>query len=122
MKILGLTKNYFKNIAEENISQEFRLKNTDKTRNNLIEKIKQNELITKKYKKICKILNYTDHLLILASTVTGCVSISGFASLVDTPVATASSVVGINFFEITAVIKKHKSISKKKRNMIKQYY
>ena len=119
MKILGLTKNYFKNIAEENISQEFRLKNT---RNNLIEKIKQNELITKKYKKICKILNYTDHLLILASTATGCVSISGFASLVNTPVATASSAVGINFFEVAAVIKKHKSISKKKRNMIKQYY
>ena len=35
-----------------------------------------------KYKKTHKYLNYVDHLLILASTVTGCVSISAFVSLV----------------------------------------
>ena len=31
---------------------------------------------SKKYKKICKYLNYVEHLLILVSTVIGCVSIS----------------------------------------------
>ena len=31
--------NYFKKMAEENISQEFTLKNIDETRNYLIEKI-----------------------------------------------------------------------------------
>ena len=31
-------------MAEENISQEFRLKNIDETRNYFLEKIKQNEL------------------------------------------------------------------------------
>ena len=38
------------------------------------------------YKKTYKYLNYVEHLLILVSTVTGCVSISAFASLVCVPV------------------------------------
>ena len=38
-------------MSEENISQGFRLKNIDETRNYLTEKINQNELISKKYKK-----------------------------------------------------------------------
>ena len=69
-------------MAEENISQEIRLKNTDETRNYFLEKIKQNELMSKKHKKVCTTLNYIEHFLILASTITGCVSISAFASLV----------------------------------------
>ena len=47
------THNYFKNIAEENISQEFRLINIDETRNHLVEEIEQNELMSKKHKKDC---------------------------------------------------------------------
>ena len=42
--------------------------------------MKHHELIIKKHKKAYKILSYTEHLLNLASTVTGCVSISAFAS------------------------------------------
>ena len=34
--------NYFKNMVEENISQEFRLKNLDKTRSYFLEEIEQN--------------------------------------------------------------------------------
>ena len=63
-------------------SLEFRLKRIDETRNYLIEEIKNNDLISEKYKKTCKHLNYVEHLLILVSTVTGCVSISAFASIV----------------------------------------
>ena len=36
-----------------------------------------------------------ERLLILASAVTGCVSISVFASIVDNPVGVASSAVGL---------------------------
>ena len=41
LKILGLTKiyNYFKNMAEVNISREFRLKNIGERRNYLTEEI-----------------------------------------------------------------------------------
>ena len=60
-------------MKEENISQEFRSKEIDKNRNYFTEETKQNELISKKHKKFCKILDYTEHLLIVASTVTGLV-------------------------------------------------
>ena len=63
--------NYFKNIADENISQEFRLKYIDETRNNVTEEINRNELISKKHKKVCTTLNYIEHFLILGSTITG---------------------------------------------------
>ena len=66
-------------MAGENISQEFRLKNIDEARNYFLEEIKQNEL---RCKKACKTLNYFEHSFILASTITGCISISAFASLI----------------------------------------
>ena len=42
----------------------------------------QNKLISKKHKEVCIVLNYNDHLLIVISSITGCVFISAFASLV----------------------------------------
>ena len=54
-------------------------------------------------------------MLILASTITGCVSVSAFASSVDIPVAITSFAVGINICAITAGIKKYKSMIKKKK-------
>ena len=42
-------------MFEENISQEFRLKNIDERGNYFIEEIKQNELMSKKDKKVRKI-------------------------------------------------------------------
>ena len=56
-------------MVEENLSQEFRPKNTNKTRNYLIEEINLNELINKKHKKVCRTLNYVALFLILASTI-----------------------------------------------------
>ena len=54
-------------------------------------------------------------MLILVSTVTGCVSISAFASLVTIPEIITSSAVGIKIFTINAGIKNYKSIIKKKK-------
>ena len=68
-------------MVEENTNQEFRLKNMDKTRNYFLKEIEQNELISRKHKKVGTTLNYIEHFLILASTITDCVSISAFASL-----------------------------------------
>ena len=47
-------------MSEENISQEFRLKNIDDTRNYLTEEISQNELMSKKHKKAYRVLNYIE--------------------------------------------------------------
>ena len=51
--------------------------------------------MSKKYKKTCKYLNHVEHLLILASPITSCVSVSVFALLVCVPVGITSSAVGI---------------------------
>ena len=99
----------------EEASLEFRARKIDETRNYLLDEINHNDLIIEKCKNTCKYLNYVEHLLILVSTVTGCISISAFASLVSVPVGIISSVVGINICAITAGIKKYKSIIKKKK-------
>ena len=103
-------------MAEENIGQKFRLTEIDKTRNYFIDEIKQNDLISKTHKKIGKTLDYIEHLLILVCTVTGCGSISAFASLVDISVGVASFLITIKTSIITALIKKYKSIIKKKKH------
>ena len=78
------------------------------------QEINQNELISKKHKKVCKIISYIEELLSLASTVTGCVSISAF-SLVFLLVDMASSEVGIKICVTTVVIKKYKSVITKQK-------
>ena len=100
----------------EEASLEFRLRKIDETRNYLLDEIKHNDLMSEKYKKTCKYLNRVEHLLILASIVTGWVSISAFASLVCIPVGITSSAVGIKVCgTVAAGIKKCKSIIKKKK-------
>ena len=97
------------------MSQEFKFKNIDKTRNYFLEEIKENELMSRKDKKVCTTLNYTEHFLILVSTITRCISISAFASLLGIPIGITSSVVGLNICAITAGIKKYKPVIKKKK-------
>ena len=75
--------------------------------------------MSKNPKKFCRVLNYIDHVLILASTITGCVSIFAFASLVGFPILITSSTIGLIFCVTTAGMKKHRSIIKKKRSMTK---
>ena len=103
-------------MSEENISQEFRLENVDETRNYFIKEINQNELMSKKHKKVCRVLIYIEYILILISTVTRWVFIADFASLVGISVGIASSAIALKICGITAVIKKYKSIIKKKKH------
>ena len=71
--------------------------------------------MSRKYKMIGKYLNHVEHLLILASKLTGCVSISAFASLVAIPVGISSTAVEIKVSAITGGTKMYKSIIKKKK-------
>ena len=59
--------------------------------------------------------NYIEHFYILATAITGCISISAFASLVGIPIRITSSEVGLKACAITAWINKYKSIIKKKK-------
>ena len=94
------------------------MKNIDEIRNCFIKEINQNELMSKKNKKMFKLFSYIEHLLILVSTVTGCISISAFPSLGCIPIGIASSAIGLKLCAITVGIKKYKS-KKKKRSLIK---
>ena len=85
-------------MTEKNINEEFTLKYIDEERNYSIEEIDQNELIS----KVCWVLNYIEHLLILVSTVTGCVFISDFVSLFGISVGITSSTIGLKIYSITA--------------------
>ena len=112
--------NYFKSKAKENISQNFRLKNIDyskntkNTTNYLNEEINRDELMSKKHKKVCTALNYIEHFLILSSTITGCISISDFASFICIQIGITSSATGLKICAITAAIKKYKTKIKNK--------
>ena len=58
------------------------------------------------------VLNYIEHSPILFLTVTGCVSISAFALLIDIPIGITCFVVVLKICKIIARIKKYKSIIK----------
>ena len=91
-------------MLEENISQESRLKNMYEARNYFIKEINQNDLMSNQQKKICMAVNYIEHLLISTPALTGCVSISAFASLVGISIGITSSAVGLEICAITAQI------------------
>ena len=97
-------------MAEKNISQELRLKNTDERRNYLIEEINRNEFKTKKHKKICATLNYIKHFFIFSSSNTGCASISLFVSLVSAPIGITGLAIRLKMCAVSAEIKRYKSI------------
>ena len=60
-------------------------------------------------------MNYIGHWFIAISTITGCISISAFASLVGIPTGIASSTIRLKMCVITAGIKKYNSIINKKK-------
>ena len=102
-------------MSQENLSQKFILKYMDKIRNYFLEEIEKNGLMSRKHKSVCKIVNYIEHFLILASKITGYISISAFGSLFGISIGITSSAIGLNICAIAAEVKKHKSIIKKKK-------
>ena len=55
--------------------------------------------MSKECKKVCTTLNFIEYFLILASTFTGLVSISSFASLVGIPIECTSFAIGLKFVQ-----------------------
>ena len=96
------------------------MKNIDEVRNYFLEETKQimNWWVTK-YKKVIATLNYFEYVLILASTIAGCISTSVFASFIDFLIWITSSTIGLKICAITSGTKKYKSIIEKTQSMIK---
>ena len=63
--------------------------------------------MSKNHKKVYRVSNYVEHFLIIISTVTGCVSISVFASVVGIPIGIMSSAIGLKICVLAAGIKKY---------------
>ena len=84
------------------------MKNIEETRNYFVKERDQKERMSKKHKKGCTTLNYTKYFLILASVVTGCISVFAFTSLLGTSVRIVSSAIGL---KICAGIKKQRSLN-----------
>ena len=57
--------------------------------------------MSKKHKKVCTTLSCMNYFLILASTITGCISVSAFASLIGIPIEITSSIIGLKICAIT---------------------
>ena len=60
-------------MVGENKGQEFRFKNKDETRNYFLEEIKQNELMSRKHKRVFTTLYCIKLFFILASAINGCI-------------------------------------------------
>ena len=56
--------------------------------------MRHNHLMSEKHKKVCRMLNHFENFLMFISAVSGCVSISAFASLVGLSVGIAHFAVG----------------------------
>ena len=95
-------------MTEENMSHKCRLEKVHETRDYLFEKINQNELMNKKRNNVFRTINYIDHFLILGTTITGCISISAFASLAGIPVVITSSSIGLKICAKTEAISRYK--------------
>ena len=76
--------------------------------------------MSEKYKKTCMYMNYVENLLILASAITGCISISAFASLVGVSLGITNFAGRTKICAITAGLKSIDQLSRKRRkSMIK---
>ena len=71
--------------------------------------------MSRKHEKVCVTLNYIEHFLILASAVTGCISLSAFSSLLGILIGITSSAIGLKMCAIAAGIERYKPIIKKKK-------
>ena len=89
------------------MNQESRL---EEIRNYLIKDTNQNELAIKKHKKVYRVLDYINRLLIVISTITRYVYISDLSSLVGIPIRITSSAIALKICAITAGSKNYDPI------------
>ena len=102
-------------MVEENLSEEFRLKNIKEIKNYFIKEINQKELMSKMHEKVCTTLNYIEHFLTLAFVVTECISIFWFCFFTWYSFRITSSAIRLKICAMTAGIKNYKSIIQKKK-------
>ena len=76
--------------------------------------------MSKKLKMICGVSNYIEDSLTAISAITGCVSVSAFASFFGIPVGITSSAIGLKVFVMSVGIKKQVDKEKKRKRIMSQ--
>ena len=105
-------------MVKGNISQEFRLTNTDETRNHFVEEIEQNELMSNNYIKVCMKLYWAPSYFSFCNY--WIYSNWCFISLFDIPIGIMNSAIELNISAIAARIKRLSQwLRKRNRSMIK---
>ena len=76
--------------------------------------------MSKKLKMICGVSNYIEDSLTAISAITGCVSVSAFASFFGIPIGITSSAIGLKVFVMSVGIKKQVDKEKKRKRIMSQ--
>ena len=77
--------------------------------------------MSKKHKEGWMRLNYLQHFLVLACTITVCISISAFAPFLGVAMVIMSSMIRLKIFSIIAAIRKCNLTIKEKKRKPKEY-
>ena len=101
--------------------QHFRLNKIHEIKDYFVAEIKERELTSKKLSKYIAFCDYFDKSLIVLSTTSGCISITSFATVIETPVGIAKARLILAFSLSTGIVTKLLKITrnkKKKHNKI----
>ena len=115
--------NIHANIHEISLSdqQHFRLNKINEIKDYFVAEIKERELMSKRLSKYIAFCDYFDKSLIVLSATSGSISTASFATIIETPVGTASASLSLTFSLSTGIVKKLSKITrnkKKKHNKI----
>ena len=100
--------------------QHFRLNKANEIKDYFVAEIKERELMGKRLTKYIAFCDYFDKSLIVLSVTSGSISIASFATVIGTPVGTASASLSLTFSLSTGIVKKllKTTRNKKKHNKI----
>ena len=100
--------------------QHFKLNKASEIKDYFVAEIKERELMGKRLTKYIAFCDYFDKSLIVLSVTSGSISIASFATVIGTPVGTASASLSLTFSLSTGIVKKllKTTRNKKKHNKI----
>ena len=111
-------RNYIETSNPDN--QQFRLNKINEVKDYFVAEIKERELMRKRLSNYIASFDYFDKSLIVLSATYGSIPIASFATVIRTPVGTASPSLSLTFSLSAGLVKKLlKTARNKKRNIIK---
>ena len=98
--------------------QQFRLNKINESKDYLVAKIKERELMSKRLSKYIDSFDYFDKWLIILSVTNSSISIGSFATVIGAPVGTVSASFSPAFSIFTGIVKKLLKTTRKKKEKL----